>query len=189
MEHLNINLFLFITSFAKTSEFLDNMMITFAEYMPYLFLIIMVYTWFTNKKNETLYAGYTVILGLLINQVIGLFIYHNRPFVDGFGVTLVMHKVENSFPSDHTTFLISIALAFLIFKSSRKIGYLLFILAIIGGISRVYCGVHYPFDIACSFVVSVLAMIFIYIIKDDFYNINLFLIRFLKRLEFWRGLK
>ena len=187
MEYLNKNLFLFINSFAKTSEFLDNMMITFAEYMPYLFLIIMVYTWFTNKKNETLYAGYTVILGLLINQVIGWFIYHNRPFVDGFGVTLVMHKVENSFPSDHTTFLISISLAFLIFKSSKKIGYLLFILAIIGGISRVYCGVHYPFDIIASLVVSLMAISLIYMRKDDFNNINLFLINIFRRIEFWKN--
>ncbi|WP_083657176.1 undecaprenyl-diphosphatase [Poseidonibacter parvus] len=187
MEHLNMNLFLFINSFAKISEFLDNIMITFAEYLPYLFLIIMVYTWFTNKKNETLYAGYTVILGLLINQVIGWFIYHNRPFVDGFGVTLVIHKVENSFPSDHTTFLISIALAFLIFKSSRKIGYLLFILAIIGGISRVYCGVHYPFDIIGSLVVSIMAISLIYTTKDDFNNINLFLINTFRRIEFWKN--
>ena len=189
MEHLNINLFLFINSFAKRNEFQDNMMISFAEFMPYLFLVIMIYTWFTNKKTETLYAGYTAIFALFANQVIGLFFYHNRPFIDGLGTTLILHRVENSFPSDHTTFLVSIALVFLLYKSSRKIGCLLFILAIIGAISRVYCGVHYPFDIACSFVVSVLAMIFIYIIKDDFYNINLFLIRFLKRLEFWRGLK
>lgn len=67
MEELNKQLFLLINSNTGINYNLDLAAIIIADYIPYLFLLIMLYTWFTNRKYETLYAGYAASLGLLIN--------------------------------------------------------------------------------------------------------------------------
>lgn len=172
MEELNKQLFLFINKNVGINYDLDLIAIIIADYTPYLFLLVMLYLWFTNKKYETLYAGYAASLGLLINQIIGFFYYHNRPFVDGLGVNILSHNVENSFPSDHTTLLISITIIFMLFNATKAIGRILLILAILCSLSRIYCGVHYPFDIMGSIIIAILSSLVIYSLKEKLIYLN-----------------
>jgi undecaprenyl-diphosphatase len=74
--------------------------------------------------------------------------------MENLGTTLLAHKPENSFPSDHTTFTLSIALMLITFKSTRILGIILSFLALWCGIARVYSGVHWPFDIVGSIVTA-----------------------------------
>ncbi len=177
MHNLNQSIFLWINSFAGKIGILDNIMILVAKFLPYLFIALLFYLWFNNKKNEALYAGYSTTLGVGINQIIGLFYFHNRPFMDGIGQTILKHKPDSSFPSDHTTFTLCIALMLLTFKSTRIIGAVATILALWCGMARVYLGVHYPFDIAGSIIVSILAVLIITLLKQKLYTINQFIIR------------
>lgn len=172
LEELNKQLFLFINTNTGVNYNLDLAAIIIADYTAYLFLFIMLYTWFTNRKYETLYAGYAASLGLLINQIIGLFYYHNRPFVDGLGINILSHNVENSFPSDHTTLLISITIIFMSFYTTKIVGKILLVLAILCSLSRIYCGVHYPFDIAGSIIVAGLSSLIIYNLREKLIYIN-----------------
>jgi undecaprenyl-diphosphatase len=176
MHDLNQNIFLWINNFVGKSNILDSIMISAAQYMPYLFILLLFYLWFTNRKNEALYAGYTTTLGVGINLLIGLFYFHNRPFMDHLGTTLLSHKADSSFPSDHTTFTSSIALMLLTFKSTRLIGIVATLLALWCGISRVYAGVHYPFDIVGSIIISMIAVFMIILFKDKLLILNQFLI-------------
>ena len=66
-----------------------------------------------------------------------------------------------SFSSDHTTFVFSISLMLLSLKSTRKLGIFITLWAFLSGVGRVYCGVHYPFDILGSFVVAFISVIII----------------------------
>ncbi len=53
--------------------------------------------------------------------------------------------------------MVSIAVSLLFYE--KRLGILFLLLSLIGGLSRVYAGVHYPFDIAASFVVGIAAAI------------------------------
>jgi len=161
LESLNQNIFLIINSYVGESVVNDFIMISLAKYTPYIFIILLVYLWFFHKKNEALYSTYSAILGVAINFFIGLFYFHPRPFMDNLGSSLLFHTAENSFPSDHTTFVFSISLMLLSLKSTRNLGILMTLWAFLSGVGRVYCGVHYPFDILGSFVVAFISVIIV----------------------------
>jgi len=169
---MNKKIFLFINSFAGKNHFFDLLMIAFAKIIPYLFILMLIYLWFSKKKNEVLFAGYSAILGVIISKSIGLIYFHPRPFMDKIGTLLIHHKADSSFPSDHTTFTMSIALMLLYFKSTRILGIVLILLALLCGIARIYVGVHYPFDILGGILVGVIASLIIYLLMPQFQKLN-----------------
>ena len=173
MNHsLNQKIFLTINDFAGKNHIIDSAMVSVAKYTPYLFIVLLFYLWFGKSKNEALYAGYTATLGIGINFFIGLFYFHPRPFMDHLGSTLLSHKADSSFPSDHTTFTMSTALMLLSFKTTRTIGIIAVFLALWCGVARIYAGVHYPFDILGSIIVSILAVIVIIALKNKLALLN-----------------
>ncbi len=172
MYILNQKLFLYINSFAGKNHLVDLIMIIIAQITPYLFIFLLFYLWFSKRKNEALYAGYGAIIGILINKIISLFYFHPRPFMNHLGTTLLFHKADSSFPSNHTTFTLSIAFILLTFKSTRFIGVIATFFALWCGFSRVYIGVHYPFDIFGSIVVSILTVVFVMIFKNQLTILN-----------------
>ncbi len=167
MEQINYYLFRLINSLAGSNHFFDKIIIIFAEYMPIIFALYLLYLWFYKDKLIALYAGYSFVTGLAINFLIATFYFHPRPYMIGMGKLLIPHSPDASFPSDHTTLMLSIAFLLSYFKKTRKPAVLLIALALIGGISRVYIGVHFPFDIAGSFIVSLIASFIIYYFRDD----------------------
>jgi len=178
-DELNQGMFLSINSIANKFSWLDDIAILSAEYLPFIFIGALLYLWFTDRqgyKDNSLYAGYTVIFALTINWVIANFYFHSRPFVDGLGTTLISHGPDASFPSDHTTFLMSIAVTLSFIKETRKLGLALCLLATMGGLARVFCGVHYPFDIVGSLLTSVIASFTVLYFKDKLTIVNQFII-------------
>ena len=174
LNQLNIQIFNAINQFAGSNVVLDKFMIVVAKYLPFLFVLFLLFLWFRiNKTKEVvLYAGYSAILGVLLNFLIGLFYFHPRPFMEHIGNTLINHIAETSFPSDHTTFMLSIAFMLLYFKKTRNAGVVLFVLGLFGGISRIYCGLHYPFDIFGSLIVSLVGTAIIYFFRDKLQFLN-----------------
>ena len=169
---MNEKIFLFINSYAGKNHFLDLFMITAAKSIPYIFIGLLFYLWFSNRKNEALFAGYATTLGVTIDAVIGLIYFHPRPFMEHLGTMLIHHKPETSFPSDHTTFTLSIALMLLTFKTTRVLGIVFTFLALLCGIARIYAGVHWPFDILGSIIVSITAVIIIRLSKGQLQKLN-----------------
>ena len=162
MVNINQSLFMSINQYAGANALFDNIAIFLAEYSPYLFIGVEVYLYFiARKRHEALLAFYSVLLALLINQIVGLFYFHNRPFMDGLGTTIFQHVPENSFPSDHTTFMLAIACSLFLSPRTRKIGLFLIFAGIIGGSFRVFIGIHYPFDIMGSILVGAISAIII----------------------------
>lgn len=174
VNQININIFNSINSFAGSNTVLDKIGIFTAEYLPLIFILVLIFLWFRNKeyKISVLYCVYSTILGLSLNFLITLLYFHPRPFMDKFGVLLTKHAPETSFPSDHTTFMLSIAFMFLYFKKTRTIGIILSMIALVGGISRVFIGVHYPFDIFGSIVVALISSYIIFISKEKLQKFN-----------------
>ena len=169
---LNQDIFLAINSFADYNEIVDVVMIFIAQSMPYFFIGLLFYLWFSDKKNEALFSGYSTILAIGINKIIGLFYFHPRPFMDNLGITLLEHKADNSFPSDHTTFLFAISIMLITFQSTRTLGKITTFLAMFCGITRIYSGVHYPFDILGAFIIALISVSIFIRFKDKFYPLN-----------------
>ncbi len=179
IEQCNIVIFDVINRIAGEIELIDGMAIVLAEYSPYAFIAVLFYLWFSLRvdgKYSALVAGYSAIAGVLINRFITLFYFHPRPFMLEIGTQLVYHVPESSFPSDHTTFMLSIAAMLLFLRSTRGIGRLLFLLGLLSGISRVFCGVHFPMDIFGSVLVSFIAASMIWILRKKLRVINNFIV-------------
>ena len=51
-------------------------------------------------------------------------------------------------------------------------GRVLLVLAVLCAFSRIYCGVHYPFDIAGSMIVAILSSFIIYSLKAKLIFLN-----------------
>jgi undecaprenyl-diphosphatase len=179
---MNKTLFLYINSFAQKSNFLDMFFITSAEIMPFIFIGIEVWLYFfANKKKEAVFAFYSMLIALLISAIIKLFYFHNRPFMDGIGVLLTYHAPESSFPSDHTTFLFSIAFSYL-FSKLKKLALLSLFLAFLCGVARVYVGVHYPFDIMGGIFVGFIGAFVVFLLKDRLEFVNEIIFKIEKKI-------
>jgi len=168
MEQLNNYLFSVINQFAGQNQFFDYIFMFFAEAMPYVFIVLVITAWFRSKEKVKRYligATLTSVAGIAINHVIAQIYFHPRPFMNDLGTTLVAHAPNSSFPSDHTTFMFCIAFSLLFHQATRKLALGLTVLAVIGGLSRVYIGVHFPFDIAAASVVSGFAAMVVHSVR------------------------
>ena len=176
IEQLNLALFHLINQYAGLNPVIDTLAIFAAEYMPIVVILALAILWIAkgnNTRDIILYGFYAAIIGLVINYIIGLVYFHPRPFMIGLGTQLFQYPAETSFPSDHTTFMVSIALIFLYFKETRVYGIILLILGLIGGFARVFSGVHFPLDILGSIMVSIISTLIIFQFKDRFNPLNM----------------
>ena len=156
-EQLNNRLFLAINAGAGENQAVDGAARLVASYLPLAFIGVLIYLWLRpepERRRAALHAGYAASLALGINLVITLTYFHPRPFMEGLGRELIRHAPETSFPSDHTTFMLAIASSLLCRRETRWWGILLFPLGFTGGLARVFCGVHFPFDLVGSLVVG-----------------------------------
>ncbi len=162
MVALDQTVFESIHSLAGQSKVLDWFGIFFANYMPYIFIGLVVYlllregTW-RKKAERCLALGMTLVLSYgIIGAVLHFFINRPRPFVD-LGFQPLFSETGNAFPSRHALILFSIAS--LVFSFNKKIGLWLFFFAFINGVARVFSGVHWPGDILGGAVVGILSYI------------------------------
>ncbi len=165
---------------------LDFFFVIAAELSPYFIIGCMVIFWFTTDrtgKRILLEGATTVALGLIINQLITIFYFHPRPFMLGLCKPLIPHARETSFPSDHATFLFCASLA-LLFRSRWHVkGALLLFIAFAGAWGRIYTGLHFPFDIAGSFVVALISMVTLIIARSKFMPIYGWIIHHVNSFE------
>ncbi len=175
IDQINITIFSAINKYAGEIPLLDGIAIALAEYSPYVFIAVLLYLWFFSRsdgKYSALVAGYSTITGVLINRIITSFYFHPRPFMRNIGTNLVYHVSESSIPSDHTTFMLSIAAMLIFIRSTRRMGWLLFLFGFLSGVARVFCGVHFPGDIFFSVLVSFIAASIIWALRKKLSVIN-----------------
>ncbi|AQY38398.1 undecaprenyl-diphosphatase [Bacillus thuringiensis] len=171
INKLDSNVFRYINEYVKQNTFLDYLMIFFAEYAQYMFILLFMILWLNKKyKNRTcvIQAIIACCLAFLLNRIIGLFFYRERPFVSHLNINqLVEHTANASFPSDHATSAFTIAITLYLYE--RRLGKVFLLLAIFISFSRIWVGVHYPLDVLLGAVLGTLwAFIAYYIIKTIF---------------------
>lgn len=175
IEQLNMSLFHLINQYAGLNPFIDTLAIFAAKYMPLIIILGLIYLWIKRgdkTKDIVLYGVYAAVIGLLINYIIGLVYFHPRPFMIPTGTLLFSYPGDSSFPSDHTTLMLSLTFMLTYFRETRKIGLFFVVLGLIGGFARIFCGVHFPMDILGSFVVSLIITATIFKFRNRLTPIN-----------------
>ncbi|HRH25708.1 MAG TPA: phosphatase PAP2 family protein [Parcubacteria group bacterium] len=136
-----------------------------AKYLFFLSVIIAAIYFFKSLDKRKLFKFGVIILP--VSYIFGLVartLYYNpRPFVTENFTPLIDHVADNGFPSDHTLFVASLAVWTTLFN--KKLGLVLWCIALVVAISRVYVGVHHPVDVLGSIVISALVGLMLYCIN------------------------
>ena len=165
MEEFNQSLFLLINASAHPNPLTLNVAMFFAEMLIYLIPVSLLAGWLRGSeatRKLMLEAVVAAIAGLAISMLIGALWQHPRPFAIGLGTNFLAHSPDSSFPSDHLTLQWSVAFSFLLHKRLRAIGVAYALLGLPMAWSRMYLGVHYPFDMAGAALVSAVSAIVCY---------------------------
>ncbi|WP_136605728.1 undecaprenyl-diphosphatase [Paenibacillus dokdonensis] len=154
---IDYELFHFINEWGRSASSLNSVMRFFAERAFYLFFVGLLVYWFSRKEsNRKMVAEsvVSVVIGLGISWVIGHLFYRDRPFVAHTVLQLISHPANASFPSDHSIGAFAIAASFVIYRRKEGIVWLLLSAAI--AFSRVWTGVHYPFDVLGGALIGII---------------------------------
>lgn len=180
MEIFNHWLFLLINASQQPSNLMLTSITILAEAPLIVVPSILLIMWITNRKSKTIAfnAGLNAVFVLTCNFIISLIWFHNRPFIDHIGITLVQHTADSSFPSDHVTLIASVGIFLYLQETYRKLGIFLLALSLATGWARIFIGVHYPLDILGSYLLSApLSWIFYKYLSPLFSPLVIFIIK------------
>ncbi|MFA6524438.1 MAG: phosphatase PAP2 family protein [Candidatus Paceibacterota bacterium] len=166
---MNNTIFFFFYNLAHRSEFFDKFVVFIAHTFPYIVIFLAgifllfhhdvllsknPFKVFAKRWKEIVLVFFSGIFAWCISQVLKLLIHTPRPFVEFQNVSSLIPETGFAFPSGHATFYM--ALAFAIFFSHKKIGYLFIFFALLIGVARIVAGVHFPIDILGGFILGIL---------------------------------
>jgi undecaprenyl-diphosphatase len=99
-----------------------------------------------------------LVIAIAINGVVGALVYSPRPFVIGLGHTLIEHRPNSSFPSNHATVFFTYAASLAVYGRRTLAAWFIGIGLVVAW-SRIYLGIHYPGDMLGAALVSGVAAV------------------------------
>jgi len=171
---INNKFFFTLYDLAHRSIFFDKLVIFFSDIFPYIVIVLAgIFLLFhhevlksknpfkvlVQKWKEIILVFFSGVFAWCVAQVIKLLIHTQRPFLVLPNVSSLVPENGFSFPSGHATFYM--ALAFAIFLSHKKAGYVFISFAFLIGIARIIAGVHFPVDILGGFILGILTAYFV----------------------------
>ena len=166
---MNDTIFFFFYNLAHQSDFFDKLVVFFAVYFIYIviissFLFLLFYYKILPSGNpikELVSKWKKFILicvsggsALVLAKILKTLIHTPRPFDVFSQVHPLFVETGYAFPSGHT--IAASAIAFALFFTNKKAGYVFMFFALIIGLARITAGVHFPIDILGGFVIGAL---------------------------------
>lgn len=164
-----------------------DFLIVFAAKYLYLVIIIvatvaiLAYKKTFVKRSILKLAVISFPLAFITARILSFFIYTSRPFVVENVKPLIPHAANNSFPSGHTLWVMTISAVFLIYN--RRLGILLTALSLTVGAARVVAGLHWPIDIMGSTIIAFSAVITTWIVLERVKLLNSFVDKILSKFK------
>lgn len=156
-ENINSSIFFLINGGPSLAGYRLSLGVATAEWLVLLVPMALLLLWIRGNaemRAVALRASLAVSCALLANWVIGQFWYNPRPFVVGMSQNVLQHAADSSFPSDHATFMFTVAFVLVSFAATRAAGVLLCTAALATAWARVYVGVHYPLDMVGAMLMA-----------------------------------
>jgi membrane-associated phospholipid phosphatase len=163
---MNNTIFFFFYNLAHQSKISDGIVVFFAVYFIYIAIIsagiFLLFNFkvlpsrnpireFRNRWKDFVSVSLSVAVAWFFNKFIAKILFHAlRPFVVFSQVRPLFGETGFAFPSGHSA--VASALAFALFYTNKKIGYVFMFFALLIGVSRVISGVHFPVDILGGFI-------------------------------------
>jgi undecaprenyl-diphosphatase len=154
-----------LNGFLADHDAIEDPLVTYVQAAEVLFLVLVAllcvfarHERFVPVRRAAVAAGLSVGLGLLVVKIITEFYDRARPFVAHPGALhlFASHAADASFPSDHATASMAIAVAFLL-RRRFFWGVLTFVFAVILDFGRVAAGFHYPTDVLAGAAIGALS--------------------------------
>lgn len=123
-----------------------------------IWILLGLYFVFVDKKRRK--EGLSLLLSISIGALIGNVILKPticriRPY-DTLGLDIIIKPLHDySFPSGHT--IAAFAAATGVYGFDKYIGKIMYILAVLMGISRLYLMVHYPTDVIVGCIIGIIS--------------------------------
>ena len=130
-----------------------------------ILIVIIAYAQLRNRqtlKQVAILALCALLFADLIAYVLKLIVQEPRPYLTMDNVRLLIHEDDIfAFPSGHATSTVAVVSIFLlkakdlVKKHYNAFKALLVLFAIVIMFSRIYCGVHYPFDVLTGAAIGI----------------------------------
>lgn len=158
--------FLWIYGLSGHVPFIDGLMklITNDIFMPMIIFLILIAMWFASHDQKARElnqrAVFSALLSMGISNIIvkicNILYDRPRPYDVLPNIqTLFHHSDDSSFPSNMAAVFFAVAMGVWIYN--RKLGWWLFIPAVLVSFSRIYVGIHYPLDIVGAFFTAMVS--------------------------------
>jgi len=159
MPSFDTNLFLYLNAGPSPNALVVEFAIFISRYLQFLVPIYLIALWLrnANKSRETAISiALALLVAVALSYLIGLVWFRPRPFMVGLGHTLVAHRPNSSFPSNHG--IVFACCAAVLFMMGRKVAaWAAVVCGVVMAWSRIYIGVHYPLDMVGSVIVAVVS--------------------------------
>lgn len=165
----DITLFYLINDLAGRSPFLDTAarLVVNEYFVPTTLALILLVLWFAPEEPARRAVHQRMLfrtaLGVLLANVVlkamNLFFFRPRPFTTLDVARCFYEPWDSSFPSNPAT--VGFAMATAVYLYHRRAGLVMYGLATLFALSRVYCGVHYPSDIVAGALLGSLSAIIV----------------------------
>ncbi len=160
LRRYDFSIYYYLYNHGLNSALFGKLFYLFARYGIVIFLFSFAYLIWMKKINAFICSFIAMTIGGLLDLIIFMFWQRPRPFVSH-GLSLPYRIDEmaeriSSFPSSHTYIIFAIATSVFLY-GHKKLGSVLFILAIMTAASRIGTGLHYPSDTIGGAILGILS--------------------------------